>query len=269
MRWAQEQLADTDARVVSVSVDPEFDTPEVLREYAQRYAAADPERWLFLTGDEEQTYGWIRASFKLPVAKNPDADPGLLVTHSSKLVAVDAAGRVRGWYDANERAGTEAAVARVRFLARAAAGGSPSSLPLVDAVLNGVAALLLGCGWLAIRSGRRQLHGRLMRLAFVTSAAFLACYLYYHFVVVPAQGGPTRFGGTGAPRAIYLVLLATHVVGAIVNLPLVLRVLWLAGRGRWDEHRRLARRTLPLWLYVSVTGVLVYLLLYPFNPARG
>ena len=106
-----------------------------------------------------------------------------------------------------------------------------------------------------------------MRAAFVVSAAFLASYLYYHFVVIPAQGGPVRYGGTGAAKAAYLALLLTHVLGAIVNLPMVLRTLWLAQKERWDGHRRWARRTYPLWLFVSVSGVLVYLLLYPWNPA--
>jgi uncharacterized membrane protein YozB (DUF420 family) len=105
-----------------------------------------------------------------------------------------------------------------------------------------------------------------MRAAFAARAAFLASYLYYHFVVQPAAGGPTPYHGTGWRRPAYLLLLASHVVLAAVNLPMVLRTLWLAHRRRWDDHRRWARRTYPIWLYVSVTGVLVYVVLYHWNP---
>jgi uncharacterized membrane protein YozB (DUF420 family) len=137
-------------------------------------------------------------------------------------------------------------------------------LPALNASLNGLAALLLLAGWVAIRAGRRERHAALMRAAFVTSALFLACYLYYHFAV--AAGQPTRYHGTGWRRPAYLALLLSHTVLAVVNLPMVLRTLWLAHRERWDAHRRWARRTFPIWLYVSVTGVLVYLVLYHFNP---
>ena len=91
-------------------------------------------------------------------------------------------------------------------------------------------------------------------------------YLYYHFVVLPLQNGPTPYRGGGTAKVLYLVILATHVVLAAVNLPMVLRVLWLAHKGMWEKHRAWARWTFPIWLYVSVTGVLVYLILYQWNP---
>ena len=137
-------------------------------------------------------------------------------------------------------------------------------LPAVNATLNAAAAVLLILGLVAIKAGRRERHERLMKSAFVVSALFLACYLYYHFAV--ARGQPTRFNRTGLPRTAYLGLLLSHTVLAVVNLPMVLRTLWLAHRERWDAHRRLARWTFPIWLYVSVTGVLVYLVLYHLNP---
>lgn len=140
-----------------------------------------------------------------------------------------------------------------------------SPLPTVNAALNGTAAVLLLIGFAQIRAGRRTAHARLMLAATAVSAGFLASYLYYHFVVVP-RAGHTEFGGTGALRTAYLVLLLTHVVGAVANLPMVLRTLWLAHRRDWERHRRLARWTFPLWLYVSVTGVAVYLALYVWNP---
>jgi uncharacterized membrane protein YozB (DUF420 family) len=136
-------------------------------------------------------------------------------------------------------------------------------LPALNAALNATAAVLLVWGRLAIARGLRERHARLMRAAFLTSSAFLACYLYYHFAV--ARGEPTRFHRTGLARAAYLALLGSHTLLAMVNLPMVLRTLWLAHRGDWARHRRLARWTYPIWLYVSVTGVLVYLVLYHAN----
>jgi len=136
------------------------------------------------------------------------------------------------------------------------------SLPLLNACLNGTASVFLVAGLLAIRSGRRALHERLMLSALGVSAAFLASYLYYHFVV----GGEASFRGTGWVRPAYYVMLVSHIVLAMVIVPLALRTVWLARRERWEAHKRLARVTFPIWLYVSATGVLVYLCLYVWNP---
>ena len=105
-----------------------------------------------------------------------------------------------------------------------------------------------------------------MQFAFLASAAFLGIYLYYHFAVQPELGA-RKFNGEGLAKTAYLALLITHVIGAIVNLPMVLRTFYLAWKERWDDHKRWAKFTFPLWFYVSVTGVVVYLVLYPFNPA--
>ncbi len=141
------------------------------------------------------------------------------------------------------------------------------SLPAVNAGLNATAALLLVLGLVAIKRGQRERHGHLMKAAALVSMLFLATYLYYHVAV--ARGQPTRYHAVGWKRAAYLTLLISHTILAMVNLPMVLRTLWLAHRERWDEHRRLAKLTLPIWMYVSVTGVLVYVVLYHFNPAAS
>ena len=139
------------------------------------------------------------------------------------------------------------------------------SLPFVNACLNGTAFVLLLAGLAAIKSGNRKLHERLMYAATATSAAFLACYLYYHLVIRTT----TPFRHTGWLKTAYLVMLATHVVLAALNVPLILRTLHLARRERFEQHKRWAKVTLPIWLYVSVTGVLVYLCLYVWNsPAK-
>lgn len=137
------------------------------------------------------------------------------------------------------------------------------SLPFLNACLNATSGILLLTGLAAIKSGRRVLHERLMLSALFVSAAFLVSYLYYHFVVAT---GMTPFRGTGWSRTAYYAMLATHVVLALLVVPMVLRTVLLAKRERFDSHKRWARVTFPIWLYVSVTGVLVYLALYVWNP---
>jgi uncharacterized membrane protein YozB (DUF420 family) len=132
-----------------------------------------------------------------------------------------------------------------------------SDLPTVNAVLNATCAALLVTGWLLIRSGRRDAHQKAMTTALLCSALFLVSYLVYH-----ARVGSVRFAGTGTVRTAYLAILLTHTVLAAAALPLALTAFVLARRGRFDRHRRLARWTLPVWLYVSVTGVVVYWMLY-------
>lgn len=130
-------------------------------------------------------------------------------------------------------------------------------LPMLNAFLNGASAALLVAGWLLVRSGRKEPHRRVMTAAFACSALFLASYLTYHALV-----GSVRFPGTGTARTVYLAILLSHTLVAAVTGPLALAVFVLARRGRFATHRRLARWTLPLWLYVSATGVVVYLMLY-------
>jgi putative membrane protein len=130
-------------------------------------------------------------------------------------------------------------------------------LPLLNALLNSTSALLLLLGRAAIRRGDRRRHAQLMLAAFGTSAVFLVSYLGYHFV-----HGDTRYLGAPALRAVYLLILASHVLLSIAVVPLVLAALWFAWRAQFVKHTRVTRWLHPIWLYVSVTGVLVYLMLY-------
>ena len=130
-------------------------------------------------------------------------------------------------------------------------------LPALNAGLNATSALLLLIGWLLIRAGRREAHRRVMLAAVVSSAAFLVSYLTYH-----AQVGSVRFQGRGWVRTAYFTILITHTVLAAAIVPLVLITLNHGLRERFDRHRRIARVTLPLWAYVSVTGVVIYWMLY-------
>ncbi len=134
-------------------------------------------------------------------------------------------------------------------------------LPPVNAVLNGSSAVLVFLGWRAIRGGHRDRHRALMLSALGVSAVFLVSYL-----VRVALTGTHRFPGTGAVRNAYLVLLGSHTILAAAIVPLIGTALYMAWKGRWEAHRRVARITLPAWLYVSVTGVLVYVMLYWVAP---
>lgn len=134
---------------------------------------------------------------------------------------------------------------------------SVTDLPTVNACLNASAAALLVWGWVMIRQGRKRAHRRAMLGAFTFSLLFLVSYLVYH-----AQAGSVRFQGTGTIRTVYFAVLLTHTVLAAAVPPLAVVTLSRALRGRFDPHRRIARWTLPIWLYVSVTGVVVYLMLY-------
>jgi len=133
-------------------------------------------------------------------------------------------------------------------------------LPALNAFLNASSALLLATGYVLIRRGRREAHKRVMLAALASSTLFLTSYLVYH-----AQVGSVRFRGQGAVRTAYFTILLTHTVLAVAIVPLVASTLVPALRGRFDRHRRLARITLPLWAYVSVTGVVIYWMLYRLN----
>ena len=137
-----------------------------------------------------------------------------------------------------------------------------TQLPAVNATLNGTAATLLAAGYLCIRRGRIDLHRRCMLAAFATSALFLVSYLVYH-----AQVGSRPFTGEGPVRVVYFTILVSHIVLAAAILPLAIVTLRRGLRRDDARHAALARWTLPIWLYVSVTGVAVYWMLYRLYPA--
>jgi len=137
-----------------------------------------------------------------------------------------------------------------------------ADLPMVNASLNGLSAVCLGMGYHFIRRRNRTAHRKCMIAAFCASLLFLACYLTYHLTVRTL----TRFQNPAWFRPIYLTLLLTHTVLAVVIVPLILITLSRALKERFDAHKRIARWTWPLWMYVSVTGVLIYLLLYRIFP---
>jgi putative membrane protein len=133
----------------------------------------------------------------------------------------------------------------------------------LNASLNGISAVLLTCGYAAIRARKIAVHKAFMIAAFLTSTAFLISYLAYHYRV-----GHVAFQGQGWIRPVYFTLLLTHTVLAAVIVPMIVITLRRAWLEKFDKHRLIARWTLPLWLYVSVTGVIVYLMVYQIYPAR-
>jgi putative membrane protein len=132
-----------------------------------------------------------------------------------------------------------------------------NTLPAVNATLNGISGVLLIAGYVLMRARRIDLHRRVMTAAFATSSLFLICYLVYH-----ANVGSVRFTRPGFVRPLYFTILITHVTLAAAVLPLAIITLSRGLKARYPQHRRIARWTFPIWLYVSVTGVLVYVLLY-------
>jgi protein SCO1/2/putative membrane protein len=283
LQQLQHELRRTHIELVTFSAAPAFDSPETLCRLADSLEA-NPQRWLFLTtsGDQGQELvrAFIRQSFHGDLVENPDAEPGQRVAHPNRLYLIDRTGVVRGSYSVVEELLDQehrpsglfkvnpAEVERLRADAEALYAGplgrwiKLSWLPTFNAILNGSSGVLLVIGYVLIRRRRVTPHVVAMLTAVGVSALFLASYLYYH-----AYHGATPFTGQGWVRPAYFALLLSHTILAVVVVPLVFITLYQAWRRRFDRHRRIARWTLPIWLYVSVTGVLVYLFLYHFFAA--
>src|SRR6516162_9335333 len=136
---------------------------------------------------------------------------------------------------------------------------SPTFFPALNAFLNASSAVLIGTGYYFIKSGRRNAHKRVMLAAFVTSTLFLISYLYYHLVL---RAGITRFQGQGLSRPLYFTILISHTILAAVVVPFILVTLAHALKGKFARHKAIAPYTFAIWMYVSVTGVVIYLMLY-------
>ena len=139
-----------------------------------------------------------------------------------------------------------------------------SDLPAVNAALNTLSTIFLTCGYVFIRRQRQVAHRNCMIGAVISSALFLTCYLVYHY-----NAGRTVFRDPAWFRPIYLAILLTHTLLAVVIVPLVLKTLYHAARRQFDRHKKVARWTWPIWMYVSITGVIIYFLLYHIFPQAG
>jgi uncharacterized membrane protein YozB (DUF420 family) len=137
-------------------------------------------------------------------------------------------------------------------------------IPALNATLNGIATVLISTGFVLVKSGRKDAHRKVMLTAAVVSALFLVGYCTYHGI---RRGQPTYFGGHGPIRTVYFVILWTHIPLAALIALLVPRTFLLAIKGDYERHKAWARWTFPIWLYVSITGVLVYFFLYQWWPS--
>lgn len=259
MKGLQDSLDGTGVKLASISVDPEYDTPKVLDRYA-RALDADPKRWFFLTGPKDDVYRFILNGFKVPVSDSPDPgdakEEAEAVSHSAKLALVAPGGEIVGYYHSSDRDSITRLIADAKRLDPS----SKSLLPTVNAMLNGACAILLMAAWTAIRRRKVRTHVTLMIASLSVSAVFLTCYLVYHY-----QVGSVPFRGVGVARLIYFTILLSHTVLAVAIVPLILLTVWRAYRRDFHRHAKIAKVTFPIWLYVSITGVVVYLMLYQLD----
>jgi protein SCO1/2/putative membrane protein len=271
-----------DVVLVTFTVDPGHDDPGELRRYAEHFGA-DPQRWLFLTGKEEDVYRLVNKGFLVYAEPNRGEarTAGAEVMHDPRLVVVDRRGHLRGYFQGvrdtrwpDPEPEFQDNLRRLRrtvtALTREGHAGAAVDFPRLNATLNAVSAALLLVGYTAIRRRLVRCHVACMLGALVVSAVFLASYLYFHLVV--KGGEATRFQdqAVGAPdwlRHVYLAILGSHTVLAVLAAPLALYTAYQGLRGRLGRHVRVARWTLPIWLYVSVTGVVVYWMLYRLYPS--
>jgi protein SCO1/2/putative membrane protein len=309
MKQLQEQ---TGVNMAVFTVDPEFDTPEVLKRFSEQYVpAAKPNakgetpKWYWLTGDKDTIISYIRRNFLVP-AMNENGKPD----HSNLVMHVDETGHVLGKYLGTESA--EMALLRRIIQKKAPRGkmmtnpipknaitveGAPPGftfvrpqedteedskdgdaaiqqdpsnepgadqvpswvrdLPAVNASLNGLATLLLVIGYILIKAKQTRAHQVVMMSCFATSIVFLCSYCIYHAFVLSK-----KFPGTGPIRTVYFAILITHIVLAATVPVLASMTIYRAFTQQWARHKSIARVTFPIWLYVSVTGVIIYFMLY-------
>jgi protein SCO1/2 len=253
-----QKINSPDVRFVCISVDPLNDTPEVLRQYALAQGATDP-RIVFLTGDPDAIYRLAGQGFHLTAMPARDGNP---IQHDERFLLIDAKGNVRGIYHSNDADSMSAL-----------AVDAPSILPnlwitrfpLINASLNATSGILLCIAMMLIQIRRVRWHAGFMIAAVVSSAAFLACYITFHTMKYNAGSATTVFPPSSF-KPFYLAILISHSILAVVIVPMVIVTLVRAWRRQWDRHRRIARPTFWLWLYVSVTGVAVYWMLYHLAP---
>ena len=231
-------------------MDPEHDTPEVLAQYAARYHA-QPDRWRFLTGSREDLNHLARDAFKL---SNVDGS----MTHSTRLVLLDRQSRIRGYYGTDQDDPVQRLVLDIKRVLARNLMISIHDLPAVNATLNGTAAVLLSVG---LYPDPPQKH----RGASRGDDCGLRCVVRLPLLLsgLPLQ---RRLGSLPAKRepirTVYLSILATHTALAAAVPPLAIITLSRGLRSRFDRHRKIARWAFPVWMYVSVTGVVVYWMLY-------
>jgi protein SCO1 len=259
MKEIQEAVrGKNDLALVSFSLNPEHDDVKLLKEYAGDMNA-EPSQWFFLSGPQDDVHKIVQKAFFQNAQMVPGAPKGQEIVHDFRLLVVDRDGKIAGYIDGRDPTNVAPLLERVRNLA-----SERYVLPAVNATLNATAGFLLAVGYLAIRKKKIGLHKTAMLSAFVCSSVFLGCYLYYHFVVL--RGQSPRLVGPGSVRMIYLTILLTHTFLAVAVAPLATFTTYQGLTNNLARHVKVARWTLPIWLYVSITGVVVYAMLYHLYP---
>ena len=254
-----------DVRLVSIDLLDSLKTigPDTLNEFAKSYEA-EPNQWLFLTGPGASDA--VGSCFSKIAMENEKPTLGDAVIHETNLVLVNANGIMVGYVDGTQPGAADALKEQIDRLRRGQrrleeripiTGGD---LPWLNAMLNSTCTILLLLGWILIRMRYETLHKLVMLSALGVSAVFLTSYLFYHFVVMEMEH--TRFRGEGAAKYVYFAILLSHTILAIVVAPLAIYITVQGLRNALAAHVKMARWTLPIWLYVSVTGVVVYWMLY-------
>lgn len=337
-----QRLEDIDVRFVTVSVDPDYDTVEHLKKYADNFGA-EADRWMFLTGDKDEILKFAKFGFRQLPSEPLDAESfiGPQAAHSLRLMHVGSDGRTVGTYhfrseddllalrrvlegkaetrdehkplppaaatakEENEEEAEPEPTASISsdvdrtFVAFQEEGGIADRdvqaseevqgseavdeadplaslpnwarrLPPVNAGLNAIATVFLLAGYVAIKKKRPRVHRNLMFATLAVSAVFLGCYLVYHWALHEYTDAPGKpFPGTGVAKAIYYSILIPHMILAATVPFLAGLAVWRALQQRWQAHKRIVRWAYPIWLFVSVTGVVIYGMLYhwPSGPA--
>ncbi|MFM7150767.1 MAG: DUF420 domain-containing protein, partial [Gemmataceae bacterium] len=261
-----------DLRFVTFTTDPSRDDPEELKRYAEKHQAPH-NQWYFLTGTEEDIDLVLR-SFLLRSGEFKASN----LEHSQKLILVDKRGEVRGYFDGLDQPGFPEGYFKSnliklekeinRLLLPELPSWMPGNFPRFNASLNALSGVLLIIGFIGVRLGNIRVHAVCMLSAITVSAFFLTSYLFYHIYVKGGQ--PTRYSDLHPDDPawmawLYLFILATHTLLAIPVAPMAIFSAYQGLLGRIGQHRNLVRWTFPIWLYVSLTGVLVYGILYRGN----
>jgi cytochrome oxidase Cu insertion factor (SCO1/SenC/PrrC family) len=240
---------------LSISVDPQTDTPAVLTRYAANYHA-DPQRWWFLTGSTDEVETLLRSSFHVAVDSTSKS-----IIHSQYFALVDDRGAIRGYYDVLDPM-AEQKLRQDVVLALPMVRPAPpwAWVPAIDAGLCAAASVLVLVGWYAIKRRHVAVHRICMLSALGTLIVFLVSDLVYY-----AHVGALPFVEPATVRRTYLSIVVCHAALAVGACALVLATMTRALQGRFAEHVPLARWTVPVWLYVSCAGVVVYLMLYQLS----
>lgn len=274
-------------RFVTITIDPAHDSLELIKQFGENFGAK-PEQWLFLTGEKAAIYELVRHGFKVSAWEQFEAGAGMEFAHDMHLLHIDETGKILGRYESLDQSELitlrrvlegkietplrhQPAKIESRLAAAKAAPVDPLSklppwakrLPATNAGLNGLATLLLLNGFFAIKAKRPKLHKTLMLYAFATSVVFLGCYLSYHWALHTYTGehGKKFIGEPGITKLYYAILISHVILAAAVPF-LASITIWKGLREQWESHRRWAKVTFPIWLYVSITGVVIYGMLY-------